>query len=120
MPEQGAAILSQVEGLLEQFLEVGYDTPMKEKVGSMLTDIRSGMKELGREIGEEGANAATENQPESEEEAESPSTGPRNLKETRDDATAFLKGRNAESKAEEEGTDEEDDNPRKKKDKAYS
>lgn len=46
MPQEGAAILSQIEGLMEQFLALDYDTPVKDEIQQMLSGVRSGMQEL--------------------------------------------------------------------------
>jgi hypothetical protein len=82
MPREGAAILSQVEGLLEQFLELDYDTPVKDAVSQMLEQVvRPGMEELRAEsdasvqsegrvppdqgtAGEEGEQAGAPDEPE--------------------------------------------------------
>jgi hypothetical protein len=47
MPQEGAAILSQVEGLLEQFLALDYETPVKDVVESqLLPAVQQGMDQL--------------------------------------------------------------------------
>jgi hypothetical protein len=40
MPARGAAILSQIEGLLEQLTELDYDTPVKEWASQLMPEVR--------------------------------------------------------------------------------
>lgn len=46
MPRQGAAILSQIQGLMQQFLALDYDSPVKQTIEQMLPAVESGMAQL--------------------------------------------------------------------------
>jgi hypothetical protein len=52
MPAEGRAILSQIEGLCEQFLALDYDTPVKTDVENILGQVRSGMEQMSSETAE--------------------------------------------------------------------
>jgi len=70
VPREGAAILSQVEGLLEQFLALDYYTPVKTDVEAMLTHVRENLDKLRAD-----ATDVTETRPEEEPDDNDPNEG---------------------------------------------
>jgi len=56
MPAKGAAILSQIEGLLEQLTELDYESPVKAWASELMPEVNQMAAEL-RSQGEEGMEA---------------------------------------------------------------
>lgn len=51
MPAEGAQILAQVEALLQQFLALKYDTPVKDQAQQWLAEVQDGVSQLKGEAG---------------------------------------------------------------------
>jgi len=117
MPREGAAILSQVEGLLQQFIALGPDYPGVEDAKTLLDGTRGLMSSLRDEI------AAESEQPSAPpEEAAPPEEGgggesPTSMRGAFRQATEAAKAASAEKEAKTppEGEQPEDQKRRKAK-----
>lgn len=59
MPQEGTAILSQIRQLMDQFLAVDYDSPVKDRIEAMIPEVEAGLSELSSQ---EGVGEGTEPQ----------------------------------------------------------
>lgn len=121
MPAKGAAILSQIEGLLEQLTELDYDTPAKQWASDLMPQVTQMAEEL-RASSE--MDAPDEELPEVTEGTEPPAPRPSEdsqastIEGARGPAKEFLN--RAKTQEEQPGEkDEEEDPRRKKRAKAY-
>lgn len=127
MPAQGAAILSQIEGLLEQLTELDYDSPVKAWAEQLMPEVRQQAEDIRAQAGgevldtelEEGTDDTGAMPPRSPEAPamipeEEPDGDPTPKQESFAEARSGAKAYLAQAKAEEEQPEEK----KKKKAKA--
>ena len=118
MAKEGATILSQVEGLLEEFLDLDYDTPLKEVVSSQwLPGVKQGLEQLRSESEAPMAQSPEEQDPRSPSPAAERGDQFSNFKDARRAAVedGVMKRGRDQGPEEEVQSEEEEVPPRKKK-----
>lgn len=119
MPARGAAILSQIEGLLEQLTELDYESPVKDWARQLMPEVSQQADALRSEAETDSPDAELPELDESTADVPPMDREPRPVEEqekdfagARDGAKAFL----AQAKTEEEQPEEM---KKKKRAKAY-
>ena len=120
---QAAAILSQIEGKMEEYLALGENTPLSGNMSSMLSTVREALTDLRSS----GVESSSEEKSEGEEASESGDSSPPDFRSaTRAARNAMRNGTlrddRGETKTPEDGEqsqDEDDEEPKKKRTKAF-